>query len=101
MCSLLEGLLRSALDPDVDANNMMDVRLVVRGVGAVLRKHSSLAPDKCAVFLQMLLRGMGPTCMPWQRITVLQTIRTMVSDPMLVYRWAWEERSALAPASLG
>ena len=68
VCALLEGLLRSALDPDVDPASIMDARLVVRCVGAVLRKHVSLAPDKCAVFLQVCVWWWWCVCLGWWEV---------------------------------
>ena len=34
VCPFLEGMLRSALEPNVDPGSMADVRLVVRCAGA-------------------------------------------------------------------
>lgn len=61
VCGVLGQLLHSALDPNVDGASIMDVRLVVRCVGALLRKHIALAPDKCAELLQVgtWIHGVG------------------------------------------
>ncbi len=86
VCVLLEGLLPSALDPDVDTAAISDCRLVVRCAAAAVRRHHNLAPDKCAVFLRLLTKGLMPPCKDWQRIMVLLAIKPLFSDAMLVYR---------------
>lgn len=53
VCALLEGLLRSALEPNVDPGSYRDVLLVIRCVGVILRRHVTLAPDKCASYVQV------------------------------------------------
>ena len=56
VCPFLEGMLRSALEPNVDPGSLPDVRLVVRCTGAVLRRHNQLAPDKCSFYIQVVGR---------------------------------------------
>jgi len=94
VCGLLKGLLSSALDPQVDPASMLDVKLVVRCVGAVLKRHHMLAADKCAEFIKALISAASPPaspggrampCTPWQRIAVLQTLRQVCTDTMLTY----------------
>eukprot|EP00798_Chlamydomonas_sp_ICE-L_P006443 gene6443-3071_t len=86
VCNLLDGLLTSALDPNVDPASLVDVRLVVRCCGALIRRHTALAPEKCAHFLQMLIRAAGPCSNPWQRMIVLQTLRQLCTEHVLVSR---------------
>lgn len=86
MCAFLERLLESALDPDVDTSALADCRLVVRCAAAVVRRHHTLAPEKCGTFLRALAKGLNAPAMEWQRIMVLQALKPMFADPVLVYR---------------
>ncbi|KAL6763628.1 hypothetical protein V8C86DRAFT_3129698 [Haematococcus lacustris] len=86
VCPVLEKLLSSAVDPQLDPNSIADARMVIRCAAAVLSKHVALAPDRCATMMQTLLRGLSPRAAAWQRIAVLLSLRGMLADPSLVYR---------------
>ncbi len=54
VCTTLGALLRAAL---AEKLSPPDTFRVLRCVGAVLRKHVTLAPDKCALFFQVRVRS--------------------------------------------
>lgn len=102
VCPLVETLLSAALDPDIDHGQVAECRLTMRCAAALLRKHTLLAPDRCAHIWTIMMRalalgssygnvpamgaaGVG-TSQPWQRLLVLQQIKLIVSDCQLLYK---------------
>lgn len=86
VCPILEGLVRQGLQAGADATEMGDVRLVLKAVGGLTRKHAQLVPAQAAVLLQMVLKGCSSGRVPWQRIACLQALKALVADHLLVYQ---------------
>lgn len=53
----LADLSRTALDPEVDPASVGEAKLLLRCVGALLRKHVLLLPDLSVTLIETLLAG--------------------------------------------
>eukprot|EP00878_Enallax_costatus_P031943 GHUV01035017.1.p1 GENE.GHUV01035017.1~~GHUV01035017.1.p1 ORF type:complete len:583 (+),score=181.66 GHUV01035017.1:253-2001(+) len=81
----LAELSRTALDPEVEPASVGEAKLLLRCVGALLRKHVLLLPDLSVTLIETLLAGCKTNRMPWQRLLSLQVLRWLLSDPYLLY----------------
>ncbi|WIA43332.1 hypothetical protein OEZ86_009826 [Tetradesmus obliquus] len=81
----LAELSVAALDPEVEPASAGEAKLLLRCVGAMLRKHALLLPELAPKMIETLLAGCGASRMPWQRLLSLQVLRWLMSDPQLLY----------------
>lgn len=64
----LAGLSQTALDPEVEPAATGEAKLLLRCLGALLRKHALLLPDMSLTLIELLLAGcsasrwVGATC---------------------------------------
>lgn len=56
----LADLLTAALDPEVEPASAGEAKLLLRCVGALLRKHALLLPDLALKMIETLLGGCAP-----------------------------------------
>lgn len=60
MAPCLAELATAALDPEVEPASAGEAKLLLRCVGALLRKHSLLLPELAPKMIETLLAGCGP-----------------------------------------
>jgi hypothetical protein len=81
----LHSTCAAALDPDADLCSAPECRAALRCAGALLRRHVFLAPDAAPALLECVLAGCGPGRPAWQRIQSLAVLKSLASDPPLMY----------------
>eukprot|EP00775_Hariotina_reticulata_P011566 gene11566-11710_t len=85
LAPMLEELCRAALEPDMEPASCGEVKVLLRCVGALLKKHSQLVPQVSVKLLVALQSGCAANRMAWQRVLSLQVLRWLVSDPQVLY----------------
>lgn len=78
----LQNLLDPACEPGVQAT---DLRITLRVVRTVLSRFHRQLRSKCGVFIEALLAGAQAPCTLWQRINVMQVMRTLCSDRAILF----------------
>lgn len=53
----IAGLSQTALDPEVEPAATGEAKLLLRCLGALLRKHALLLPDMSLTLIELLLAG--------------------------------------------
>lgn len=61
----LAGLSQTALDPDVEPAATVEAKLLLRCLGALLRKHALLLPDLSLTLIELLLAGCSASRWAW------------------------------------
>lgn len=57
----IAGLSQTALDPDCEPAATGEAKLLLRCLGALLRKHALLLPDMSLTLIELLLAGCSTT----------------------------------------
>jgi hypothetical protein len=57
----IAGLSQTALDPEVEPAATVEAKLLLRCLGALLRKHALLLPDLSLNLIELLLAGCSNT----------------------------------------
>lgn len=57
----IAGLSQTALDPEVEPAATGEAKLLLRCLGALLRKHALLLPDMSLTLIELLLGGCSTT----------------------------------------
>eukprot|EP00879_Flechtneria_rotunda_P006735 GHRR01007076.1.p1 GENE.GHRR01007076.1~~GHRR01007076.1.p1 ORF type:complete len:1255 (+),score=514.44 GHRR01007076.1:492-4256(+) len=81
----LADLCQAALDPEVEPASAGEAKLLLRCIGALLRKHACLLPNLTPAIIAILLAGCNANRMAWQRLLSLQVLRWLMADPYLFF----------------